>query len=346
MLAALSLLPFHRQISSFVLERGLLRNESPTVGTVEEMMDSSTNSGAVILTAWNSGKIVHREAAMLAARKIVLNPRKYVPVQLQSLVEEGAFDPDMYVRELALAVLRQQRHSHLAQWAAAQASDCDPEIRLLGAETLHWVDAKTGVPIAVRLLDDSDPRVVVRGLNLLEKWTHQSFGVKLTEVAAGVADEETGLIEFHPGSEEKCKAGATLAKTWWAEHQMEYDSIVPTQSYKAKSLPRREEFTASTIDGRQVKLSDARGSTALLYFWSTPEGGCLDELEDLMALKAKFGNALKIFAICLDNVPDNDGGVAGESDEAIHNRKFDPHAPPSPSAGALRERLAQLVKDK
>ncbi len=346
LLAALSLLAFRRQIAGSVLKHGMLRNDSPTVGSVEDMIGTSSNPYEAVIEAWNSGKIAHREGAMLAARKFALSPKNDVPVQIQSLIEEAAFDPDLDVRENALVVLRQQRHLHLAQWAAAQVSDCDPEIRLLGAETLRWIDSKTGVPIAVRLLDDSDPRVVVRGLTLLGKWTHQSFGVKLTEVAAGVTDEKTGLVEFRPGSEEKCKAGVTLAKTWWAEHRMEYDSMAPAQSYNANSLPRREEFTASTIDGRQAKLSDARGTTALLYFWSTPEGGCLNELEDLMTLKAKFGNALTIFAVCLDNVPDSDGGVAGEDDEAIHQRKLDPHAPPPPSVGALRERLAQMVRDK
>lgn len=345
LLVTMSLLPFHRRISSFILEHGILRNESPTVGLVEDMINASSDPLETILAAWNSGKIAQREAAMLAAKKMALRPKKEVPVELQSLIEEAAFDPDMDVRENAFVVFREHRNAHLAEWAAAQASDCDPEVRLLGAENLRWVDAITGVPIAVRLLDDSDPRVVARGLNLLEKWTHQSFGVKLSEIAPAVTDEKSGLIEFHPGSEEKCKAGATLAKAWWSQHQMEYASAVPVQSYKANSLPKCEEFTASTIDGRHVKLSDARGNTALLYFWSTPEGGCLNELEDLLALKAKFGNALKIYAVCLDNVSD-DGGIAGEDDDTIHRRNIDPHQPPPPSIGVLRERLVQQVKDK
>ncbi|HTR41600.1 MAG TPA: redoxin domain-containing protein, partial [Pseudomonadales bacterium] len=347
LLVTMSLLPFHRRISSFILEHSILKNESPTVGLVEDMINASSDPRATILAAWDSGKIAQREAAMLAAKKMALRSKKEVPVELKSLIEEGAFDPDMDVRENAFVVLREHRNAHLAEWAAAQASDCDPEVRLLGAENLRWVDAITGVPIAVRLLDDSDPRVVARGLNLLEKWTHQSFGVKLSEIAPTVTDEKSGLIEFHPGSEERCKAGATLAKAWWSQHQMEYGSAVPAQSYKYKahSLPKREEFTASTIDGRQVKLSDARGNTALLYFWATPEGGCLNELEDLLALKAKFGNALTIYAVCLDNIED-DGGIAGEDDDTIHRRNIDPHEPPPPSIGVLRERLVQLVKEK
>jgi hypothetical protein len=268
------------------------------------MVDASPHPQATILAAWNTGKITHREKAIHAVHNI-LSAAHHLPAELMPLIEAAAFDPDLDVREEAFSILRQCQYPPLATLVAAQLRDCDPEVRLLGVQYLRWISADASVPIAVHLLDDAEPRVVGSGLVELERRSGQHFGVKLTEIAAGVDDEKTGFKELHPGSGLKSKAAAEMAKVWWGRHQAEYSPPAANSSHApaaAIQFPPGAEFEASALDGRKVRLSDFRGKAVVLFFWTTSKGGCLDELEDLMALKRKYSDGLAIIGISLDNV--------------------------------------------
>lgn len=344
-LGTLIMLPFHDRIRSFILERGTLANNSPAPELVEEMLDASPHAPEAILAAWNTGKITHREKSIHAVQKI-LSASHRLPGELMPLVEAAAFDADLDVREDALAILRQGKHPDLATLAAAQLRDCDPEVRLLGVRYLRWISADASVPIAVRLLDDPDPRVVVSGLIELERRSGQNFGVKLTEIAAGVDDENTGFKELHPGAELKSQAGAKRAKVWWRQHQAEY-SPLPADSSNAPAaavqFPPGAEFEASALDGHKVRLSDFRGKTVLLYFWATSHNGCLLELEDLMALKKKYADGLAIIGVSLDSVKDDDGGIGDDDEVTILHRRGKCSLP---TGKEIREKVVSAIRDR
>ncbi|HTX20406.1 MAG TPA: HEAT repeat domain-containing protein [Candidatus Aquilonibacter sp.] len=343
LLGVFGMVPFRGQVRSLVLERGLLGNDSPDPMLVADTINASPNVPAAILAFWNTGRIIHREISIQAMRNIVSSSH-HIPSELKPLVEAAAIDPDFDVREEALSVLRQCQDPALATMVAIQLRDCDPEVRLLGAQYLRWLGADTGVPMAIHLLDDTDPRVVVNGLIELERCGHQDFGVKLTDIAAAVDDEKTGFKELHPGSELKCRAAAEKAKAWWTLHQAEYGTPAANSSntpVAAISFPPGAEFEASALDGNKVSLSKLRGKTVLLYFWTTSQGGCLDELEDLMTLEKKYGNDLAIIGVSLDNVKDDDGGIGDDDDLTIAHRQGKCRLP---SPGEIREKVAGAVK--
>lgn len=343
LLLTLAALPFHELIANRVFELGTLSNDSPPPELVEDMIDTSPHSHQAILSAWNSGKAAHRDVSIFELRKWV-SSNDCIPAEFQTLVQEAAFDPNLNVREIAFRVLRKCHDPNLGALAAAQLHDCDPEVRLLGAEYFRWISADVGVPTASLLLDDPDPRVVVTGLKLLERWTHQNFGVKLTEIAAGVYDEKTGLIEFRAGSQAKSKAGAERAKAWWTDHRAEFTSaaIMPTAPSPGTPPVPAADFETLTVDGHALRLSDFRGKTVLLYFWATPRPGCISELEDFMALQQKHGNQLAVIAVSVDTVVDDDGDLAGEDDDAgPHDRAY--HHPPP--LDQIRQNVARVVRD-
>ena len=231
------------------------------------MIDTSPHPHAAIRSAWNRSKIVHRRVAINEVRRIVVSS-KVLPAELNSLVLAAAADPDLSVREVAFCILRQCKHPALPALAAAQLRDCDPEVRLLGLDYLRWVGAGVGIPAVVPALDDSDPVVVVTSLKLLEKWTTQRFGVKLTEIAPAAEGEKSGLRDLREGAQTKSKAGADRAKGWWAEHRSEFTSV-PLEAHAAGFVAPKPlvagEFELPALDSREGPLSDFRGRVVLLH---------------------------------------------------------------------------------
>lgn len=95
------------------------------------MIETSPDPNAAILSAWNTGKIVHRRVAIAEA-----------------LVLAAGFDSDLSAREVALSILRICKHPALASLVAAQLRDCDPEARLLGLDYLKRMSPAIGAVMA------------------------------------------------------------------------------------------------------------------------------------------------------------------------------------------------------
>ena len=85
-LGALTMLPFHGRIRSFVLEQGLLGNDSPDPMLVEDTINASPHAQAAILAAWSTGRITQREKSIHAVRNIVSSSH-HIPAGLMPLVE-------------------------------------------------------------------------------------------------------------------------------------------------------------------------------------------------------------------------------------------------------------------
>jgi len=343
LIGALAAWPFRDLISSRVLENGTLDNDAPPPELVEDMIDMSPRPCQALLSTWDSGKPTHRDVSIYEVRKIAAATNQ-LPAELESLVQAAAFDPNLSVREIAFRILRKCHDPSLGALAVAQLEDCDPEARLMGAEYLRWISAETGAPTAMRLLDDPDPRVVTTGLKLLGRWTHQDFGVRLTDMAAGVWDAKTGLKELRAGSQAKSKAGAKRAKAWWSEHRGQFASsaISPATPPSDRRQVAAPEFEASTLDGHAVRLSDFHGKTVLLHFWASPRPGCVSELEDFMTLQQEHGSELAVVGVSLDTVMDDDGDLGGEDDDAGPHDRAHHHPPPLEQ---VRQHVARLVKE-
>ena len=197
-IGALAVMFFRGTLRESITLSATLANDSPTPEIVADMIEQSSNPQAALLAAWNSGKIVHRQAAIRNLTRVVPIDHS-LPPELDALLISAALDPDVNVRESALGVLRDRNHPALAALAAEQLHDVDQQVRLLGLHHLKSIAASVGVPTVIPLLDESDPLIVTTSLKLLEKWSGQKFGVKLSETAA-FENEATGLKEYPEGS--------------------------------------------------------------------------------------------------------------------------------------------------
>lgn len=348
LLAALLAWVFREPLRSRITEEGILANDSPPSELVEDMIERAADPQAAVLAAWNSGKTVHRLAAVSEVRRVIPQSEP-LPAEIESMVLTGSLDPDMDVREVALGILRDRNHPALAALAAAQLRDLDPQVRLLGLDYLKRLNASIGVPTVVPLLDDSDPLIVTMGLKLLEHWTGQQFGVKLSETAP-IENEKTGLKEFREGSQAKAKAGAERAKAWWKPHQAQFAPVhleVPAAALAAQRPVAALDFQLPTLAGRKLRLSDLRGKVVLLNFWTTWCTACVSEMPELIALQKRQGDHLAIVGVSLDFVPDEHGHLGGYAavEEQNHAEgEHDDHEHDKAALKKVREKVARTVK--
>jgi len=336
--------PLQRQIR----ESATLANDAPTPEVVSDMIEQAADPRAALLTAWNSGKIVHREVAIRSFSRVQPAEQPLSP-ELDSLLLSAALDPDMSVRESALGILRERNHPALAALAAEQLRDLDQQVRVLGLNQLKFVSPAIGVPTVIPLLDDPDPFIVTMSLKLLENWSGQKFGVKLSETGS-FENEKTGLKEYREGSHEKAKAGAERAKAWWAEHQSEFPSVrleVPAAAYSARQPVPAGDFQLRTLDGNKISLTDLRGKVVLVNFWTTWCSACVSEMPELIALQKKHGDNLVIIGVSLDYVPDSHGHIGGHA--AVEEQKNgdaeqDDHEATVAALKRVRDKVARTVK--
>ncbi len=336
--------PLQRQIR----ESATLANDAPTPEVVSDMIEQAADPRAALLTAWNSGKIVHREVAIRSFSR-VQPAEQPLSLELDSLLLSAALDPDMNVRESALGILRERNHPALAALAAEQLRDLDQQVRVLGLNQLKFVGPAIGVPTVIPLLDDPDPFIVTMSLKLLENWSGQKFGVKLSETGS-FENEKTGLKEYREGSHEKAKAGAERAKAWWAEHQSEFPSVrleVPAAAYSARQPVPAGDFQLRTLDGKKISLTDLRGKVVLVNFWTTWCSACVSEMPELIALQKKHGDNLVIIGVSLDYVPDSHGHIGGHA--AVEEQKNgdaeqDDHEATVAALKRVRDKVARTVK--
>ncbi len=339
---------FRAPLQERIRESATLANDAPTIEVVQSMIEQAADPRAALLAAWNSGKIVHREVAIRSLSRVI-PAEQPLPPEFESLLLSAALDPDMNVREAALGILQARNHPALPALAAEQLRDFDQQVRVLGLNQLKYVSPAIGVPTAIPLLDDPDPFIVTLSLKLLERWSGQQFGVKLSETSA-FENEKTGLKEYREGSHEKAKAGAERAKDWWAQHQSDFPPVkleAPGVAWSARQRVPAGDFQLRTLEGKNVRLSDFRGKVVLINFWTTWCTACVSEMPELIALQKKNADNLVILGVSLDYVPDSHGHIGGHAAVEEQKHSDGDHDDREASAAALkrvREKIARTVK--
>jgi thiol-disulfide isomerase/thioredoxin len=338
---------FREPLRSRIGQTAALANPTPPPELVEEIIETSPDRPAAIIAAWNTGKIVQRQAAVREISR-AFPVSQFLPGEIESIVLTGALDVDMNVREIALGILRDRKHSALASLAAAQLRDPDPQVRLLGLNHLKGVNANIGVPVVIPLLDQDDPLVLATALKLLENWSGENFGVKLRDTAS-FEDPTTGLKQFPEGSREKAQAGAARAKAWWGAHQADFPPIqleVPRVAITARKPVPAGDFSLRALDGRKVRLAELRGKAVLLNFWTTWCPACVSEMPELIALQKQHADQLAIIGVSLDFVPDSHGHIGGHPavEEQARHAEADPDERNSAALKKVRDKVARTVK--
>lgn len=347
LIAVIGVWLFREPLRNRIAQSAAFANPTPPPELVAEIIAASPDRPAAILAAWNTGRIVHRQAAVREISRAFLAEQP-MPAELEAIVLTSALDVDMNVREIALGILRDRNHSALPSLAAAQLQDPDPQVRLLGLNYLKRVSASAAVPTVMPLLDEDDPLIVATALKLLENWSGENFGVKLRDTAS-FENPTTGLKEFPEGSRETAKAGAARAKAWWAAHQPDFPPSrleVPPGAINARKPVPAGDFSLRDLQGRMVRLADLRGKVVLINFWTTWCPACVSEMPELIALQKQHADRLAILGVSLDFVPDSHGHIGGHPavEEQGRHTEGDAHQGNPAALKKVREKVARTVK--
>ncbi len=332
-------------LHGWVLARGTLANDAPTLELFEDYLRQSPEPETAILDAWNTGKIVHRQFAIRQLSAGDVDDKPLSP-ELEGMLLSGALDPDMNVRESALEGLRRHRHPALPALAAAQLRDPDPELRLLGLDHLKHAPTEWGVAQIAALLDDPDLRVAARAIKLLEQRFGQDFDIRLAD-AVEATNPHTGLKEFRPEGVAKVQAASASAREWLSRRPPDYPAVrleTPPLALASLQPVPAGDFLLPTLDGRKVRLSDFRGQAVLINFWTTWCTACLAEIPALIELQKRHGERLAILGVSLDYAPDSHGHMGGHG-AGLSDRADDGHEDhDAPSLKEIRAKVSRTAK--
>src|SRR5262245_9031186 len=124
---------FHRQLNQSLSVAFLLRSQSPREEVFEQLASGFSDPTALLERCWSTAKVPQRQLVVSFLRnQATANPKWFT--NAQQLVLAGTIDPDMSVRELALATLQSRADPNLFQCVCAQLLDPDPLVRQLGLD--------------------------------------------------------------------------------------------------------------------------------------------------------------------------------------------------------------------
>jgi peroxiredoxin/HEAT repeat protein len=326
LVAAIFWRPLHQQCTVFFL----LRSDAPSPEVLSAAVEEAGDPASLLLRLWKTQRIPHRQF-VLAHLSTGATASPDLLRALEPLVIEAAADPDIAARAAAFAALARMKHRQLRSLASAQLSDADPAARLIGLQNLRSIASSNDVPVAVRLLDDPEPRVVVAAALLLRQVTGQDFGIRSTHALPLFTCIDTNPPP--PPDLAAIRQGVQRGHDWWSAHEAAYAGLPATAAAPARAvaLPAPD-FTLDDPAGKPVRLSGFRGKSVLLVFWSPGASASLDDAAALNALQQRNPDRLVILGICTPPPP----GCAGEHEHGdTSGHGHPPHHDPSAStAGA------------
>lgn len=327
---------FRRPIQHAVMLQSVLSAGIPSETAFQELADGAADPIGFLQRAWDTGRVPHRALAMSYLKdKAGTRPDLYQGGQ--GLLLAGAVDPDVSVRELALGTLARQGHAATARLATAWLSDVDPQVRLLGIRYLRRLNAAAALSAVFARLDDPDLQVLTTAESALRNWTHQDFGIRISQSGIDNAPGATGSVD--PAKLRVIRDGVEQWKAWWKVHQGEFPpaDTAPTAEPQPTRPVRAGDFALRDLKDRTVRLTDFRGKVVLVNFWTTWCPGCQVEVPDLIALQKDRPDQLVVLGVSLDGLT--------EVDEHGHGDDARTHPPGASGEGPSLARTRQLVSD-
>ncbi len=331
---------FGKTLQQHLMAFVALKGDAPADAVLEEITGADSHTAAALEKIWKKGQSSGR---LFVLRRLSEAKRidPAIAKKLDYITEEGVGDPDPEVRAATFRMLAAQKHPELRRRLREQLSDADPAVRVLGLQGLLPVAQTNDVPTAIRLLDDPDPRVVVAAGVLLKRATGQDFGLKLAQALPRF----TWVAETPPPPADwaAIERGREGWRKWWQVHGGEFPSEA-TPTYQARRIQRQsvEDFVLPSTEGEKMRLSEFRGKTVLLVFWSLANPESVAEYAALEALQQEKAGHLAVLAVAFDpaiwshncGVEDDHGrhgGKAGANGEGhAHGDGKTGHQPPTP----------------
>ncbi len=320
-----------------------LRSDAPSDAVLSELTDGTSDRARTLERLWRSGNLVARR---FVAEYLKAHPRTEPALAnfVQSIVSEAAHDPDLDVREPVMSILADDQRGDIQRLLRQQLNDADPAVRVLALQQLQRIASSNDVPLAVQLLDDPDPRVIVQAALLLRKTTGLDFGIRANHALPKFTHSgETSLPAFNF---EAIHHGVQQWREWWTSHHAEFRQPVPPLRILVARLPAKE-FALEDSEGKLTRLSDFRGTTVLLCFWKIGDTASFDDVTVLRELQERESQRLAILGIAFDPTvgPQDDCGGekhgGGREHQHGHAHAATPHADCAATKSAIKELITQ-----
>lgn len=320
----LALLIFWRPLQRECLTFLLLRSDAPSPEVLSEVIERTSDPKSLLLRFWNTQRIPHRHFVLSYLGRIV-NSESNLFRAMESVVVDATSDADVTTRELAFAALTRTKHPQLRQLALEQLEDADPAVRLLGLQSLRSIARSNDVPVAIRMLNDPDARVIVSAGLVLRQATGQDFGIK-SSLALPRFTSIDNTNSAPPPDLAAINQGVQRWRDWWKDHQAEYpESLQPQRKPRSIARLTALDFRLGDSEGKIEHLSDYRGKVVLLAFWTLDAPVSLDDVPALDALRSRSAESVTVLGICVPPAP----SCADEHNQGNEHAHHD-HAASSP----------------
>jgi peroxiredoxin len=292
----------------------LLRADAPSEEVLAEAVAQAADPTALLRRLWGTQRIPHRQFVVSYLGRVPTSKPEFFQA-LEPVMLEAVEDGDITVRGSVFATLKRLRHPELRVLALEQLSDADPAARIIGLQTLRGIASSDDVPIAMRLLNDLEPRVVVAAALVLSKATSQDFGIRSVH-----ALPQFTCIDTNPPPAPDLVAinqGVQRWREWWTRHQAEFPMPLETPVRHTHCAPLvTADFTLQDSDGKPIRLSQFRGKAVLLSFWSPDAPASLDDVTALRTLQQREGDRLAVLGVC---IPPADCRAGGHQHSHVHH---------------------------
>ena len=332
-----------RPVQQRCLAYFLLRSEAPTEEVLSGAVEQAADPRFLLMEFWRTERIPHRQFVINYLGRIATTKPELFRA-MEPVLLEAVLDPDISTREAAFATLGRVKHPQSRTLALQQLSDADPAARLIGLQRLRSVASSNDVAIAMRLLEDPEPRVVVAAAQVLHNAIGQNFGIKSTDALP----QFTGIDTNPPPAPDlpAIRQGVQRAREWWAGHQDEFPRILvkPPLTGRAIRLATAD-FSLEDAETKPVRLSQFRGKTVLLAFWSSGAPASLDGVPALKKLQQRNAGRMAVVGVCIPAAPS-----CADEHEGGHGGHEHAHHHPEDSAGGMpgmtgTEHMRCLVRD-
>lgn len=285
--------PLQRQCLTYVL----LRSDAPSTEVLSELVAKTGDPVLLLKRLWQTQRIPHRRFVLSYLGR-TLNETPIVFRAMEAIMLNALSDADIEARELAFAALARAKHPELRGLALEQLKDVDPAVRVLGLQTLRSVAISNDVPIAIGLLSDPEPRVVVAAALVLRQVTGHDVGIR----SSHALPQFTGFGTNAPAPPDLKAIGQGVQgwQDWWNEHKNEYPDS--SQRSGARSKPAglaTPDFTLMDSNRKPVHLSDFRGKAVLLAFGCPDSPASLGATPVLAALQQRNLERLAVLGVCV-----------------------------------------------
>lgn len=320
------LLIFWRPLQRQYLTHLLLRSDAPSPEVLSDVIGQAGNAKTLLLRLWQTQRIPHRQFILSHLGRIV-NSEPAILRAMETVVLAAATDPNITTRELAFAALVRMKHPQLRRLALEQLDDADPAARVLGLQSLRSIATSNDVLVAMRLLSDTDPRVIVSAALVLRQATGNDFGIKSSLALPRFTSIDKTNSALSPDLA-AINQGVQRWSEWWKVHQSEYPKpLEPPRELRQPTRLTTRDFTLMDSDGKPVRLSDYHGKVVFLAFWTLDTPVSLDDAPALNAINSSNAGNVAILGICVPPTP----SCADEHEPGKGHEHHNHHAESSPA---------------